>query len=491
MSRLQRLIRVLACRTGLRTGNGVRTTGDLPLTGQGTFGGFPLPDYGVYGAARVNGTPTPGTPAEPSFVGEATLPDGTAALSLVFTAAGPDGTADRRTATFPGVEPLRAASGVSDEICFKDGKLIRRIGVCTDPVPQSGLDTSYGSGYPSVGMLIGDGTTVPDAPHLLSTHWREVRSSNLIFGTDVGMAMRLGMIYVNLPRSLYRKYVKGCVGETEESGDALLPSVDPGTYRCDFFDGTSRVFTLTSPMNGVEYCRDVLAVSRSGAVLKRKTALYAFTGEEEPTVRTNYGSTGKTLFLFDKEDFDADPDGDEPLSSHFLYADTTPTKMIRNYANTPAFCDDGDLWYFYVPGVSTLADFQAYLSDLAETEEPATLVYPVAEPDEITLSSYAADTGTVSTVPLLPGITDDEAFDGEDGLTLIPAMREFLADERNAGREVRFYYVLPAAEVTETALTLPVLHAGEGSTTFTAASAEPGGVAPVSGYFTALAEDTP
>ena len=74
MSRLQRLIRVLACRTGLRTGKNVKTNGNLPLTKQGTFGGFPLSDYGFRGAAQAGLDPSPESPDPPKFVGEAILP---------------------------------------------------------------------------------------------------------------------------------------------------------------------------------------------------------------------------------------------------------------------------------------------------------------------------------------------------------------------------------------------------------------------------------
>ena len=42
--------------------------------------------------------------------------------------------------------------------------------------------------------------------------------------------------------------------------------------------------------------------------------------------------------------------------------------------------------------------------------------------------------------------------------------------------------------VTETEIGLPILHAGEGSTVFSATAAGTGGLDPVLGYFVSLAE---
>ena len=85
MSRLQRLIRILACRTGLRTGKSVETRVRFPLTKQGTFGGFALRDYGALGAVPSN-VPMPGEPSYPKFTGEAEFSDGTSGLSPGFCA---------------------------------------------------------------------------------------------------------------------------------------------------------------------------------------------------------------------------------------------------------------------------------------------------------------------------------------------------------------------------------------------------------------------
>ena len=85
MSRLRRLYTILACRTGLRTGKSVKTSGRLPLTRSGTFGKYPLPDYAVQGGARFASDPSPSSPVVPAFVGEATLPGGERGVSLVLS----------------------------------------------------------------------------------------------------------------------------------------------------------------------------------------------------------------------------------------------------------------------------------------------------------------------------------------------------------------------------------------------------------------------
>lgn len=490
MSRLQRLIRILACRTGLRTGKSVGTSGNLPLTKEGTFGGFPLLDYGVYGAVPSVGTPTPARPVFPSFVGEARFPGNVTGLSLVISTEDPAGNTDSRTVSFPGVEPLRAISGVSDELDFRTGKLIRRVGVCHDPVPYPGLADSYGSGYPSVRFAVGDGTSLDDHPHLLSTHWKDRRASDLAEGSSAGMAVKNGLLYVNLSRALYRRYVTGCVGKTAVTATLLTPSTSPGEFRCDFYDGTSRVFTLTEALDGVSGCRDVLAVSRSGAILKKNLIRRVITGTDGFTALPDYESTGETLFRAARTAWGAKGDvGTRSLCTHFTRANMTPTRMLQTYTDAPAFCEDGDYWYFHVPGQTGITGFGDFLTGKAGSGAPVVLIYPAAAPSETALTSYLADTATVGSVTVLGKITDNDAFDQEDTLTLVPAMREFLAEEREEGREVLIYYALPDADVTETDLPLPSLSAGEGATTFSVVSAQAGGLDPVTGRFTAFCEE--
>jgi len=483
----------LACRTGLRTGKSRNASGALPLTMQGTFGGFPLSDYGVSGAASASRSVSPLHPVSPIFVGEATLPGNTRGLSLAFTTSDPAGNGDAVTASFPGIEPLRAVSGVSDEISFGQGKLIRRVGVCREPVPLSGKESTFGTDNPAVTYLVGDGTTLADYPELVSTHWKDIRWDDLSDGAASGMAIRNGAFYANLPRALYRRYVTGCVGVTTVSGASTTPSVRAGEYRCDFFDGTSRIFTLPADLYGSAGCRDVLAVSRSGAILKKRTLSYSFDGTEEPTVLRNYQSTGESLFRFVKSDFVAASSGSPPTCGCFVYADMTPFEMIGEYADVPAFCEDGTYWYFYIPDKSLLAGFRSYMSERAQAGTPVVLVYEAAEPEEIALTSSRTATVTVAGVPTLDsvsgGIADDLAFDAEYHLTLVPAVLAFFDEEREAGRTVTVYYVLPAVDVTETELTLPVLHAGGGATTFSVAAAQAGGLDPAAGRFTAYGEE--
>ena len=489
MSRLRRLYTALACRTGLRTGKSVKTSGRLPLTRTGTFGKYPLPDYAVRGASYFAAEQSPSAPVVPSFVGRADLPGGESGVSLVLSTADADGVIDRFTVTFPGEEPLRSVADVYDEIVYGTGKLIRRVGVCRDPGVFPGLEVTYGTSYPSVLLLVGDGTTVADHPDLTSTHWRKLRVSELTEGIDVGMLVRNGALYANLPRALYRRYVTGATGETTVGETALSPSVQAGEYRCDFFDGASRVFTLPEGLYGCEGWRDVLAVSRSGATLKKRMLRYAFTGEEENVGDLpDYQSSGETVFVIAKSGFGADGDGVATRSAGAVYADLTPLEMVQTYPDRSAVCEDGDNWYFHVPGKQSVADFRAFLGELAQAGTPVTLVYPAAAPTETVLTSRLAETETVMTVTPLAGTVDDATFDAEATLTLVPAMREFLAEETGRGRPVEIYYALPDCDVTETVIELPTLHAGEGSTVFSATAAQTGERDPMLGHFVALAE---
>ena len=498
MSRLQRLIRVLACRTGLRTGKTVLTSGNLPLTKTGTFGGFALRDYGVKGASPT-ASPTPASPVFRKFVGEATFPDGSTGLSLVFTVTDDAGNDESATVSFPGVEPLRAVSGVSDELGFGSGKLTRRVGVCRDPTVYPGVADTHGTRYPFVRLVVGDGTTVGSYPNLLSTHWKEVRGRDITGGTAVGMGVRSGALFASLPRATYRRYVKGCVGSTdEETGEttsALLPSPAAGVYRCDFYDGTSRVFTLPDGIDGVWRQRDVIAVSRSSAILKKVLSRHAFNGTEDFTALPDYYGSGCTLFRLAKAELGGretdEDDSDEwySLCSYFaFFEETDPDDMISYCEDSPSYCEDQEYWYFYLPGVSNLTGFCGFLAEKANAGAPVTLVYPVDEPAEITLSSYLAPTETVENVTALDGISDDYAFDRADTLTLVPAMREFFDEEREAGRGIEIYYVLPLTDVTETELPLPPLTAGDGKTVFGVASARQEAHNPTVGWFGALCE---
>lgn len=489
MSRLRRLYTVLACRTGLRTGKSVERSGRFPLTRTGTFGKYPLPDYAVHGAVRYATEPSPSAPVSPAFVGAADFPGGESGISLVLSTSDSDGEIDRFTVNIPGEEPLREVSGVYDEIVYGTGILIRRVGVCSDPGVFPGLEATYGTSYPSVLLLVGDGTTVADHPDLTSTHWRKLRASELTEGIDVGMLVRNGALYANLPRALYRRYVTGATGETTVGETALSPSVPAGEYRCDFFDGASRVFTLPEGLYGCEGWRDVLAVSRSGATLKKRMLRYAFTGEEENVGDLpDYQSSGETVFVIAKSGFGADGDGVATRSAGAVYADLTPLEMVQTYPDRSAVCEDGDNWYFHVPGKQSVADFRAFLGELAQAGTPVTLVYPAAAPTETVLTSRLAETETVMTVTPLAGTVDDATFDAEATLTLVPAMREFIADESAQGRPVEIYYALPDCDVTETEIELPTLHAGEGSTTFSATAAQTGGLDPWLGRFVSLAE---
>ena len=311
-------------------------------------------------------------------------------------------------------------------------------------------------------------------------------------GDASGMAVTGGKVYANLPRATFRRYVKGCVGDVLESGNRFTPAVPPGEYRCDFFDGTSRVFTLTEGMLGNDYCRDVLAVSRDGATLKQNALLYEFTGTEDAEVLPHYEDSDLTLFRLSKSDYGADPDGYTAISSAVVYAEEmTPAEMIEEYYDEEAFCEDEDYWYFYLPGKNTLSDFRAYLGEQSRAGRAISVVYASAEPTETVLASRLAETGTVSNIPLLPAVTDDWAFDADGALTLVPAMREFLAEESANGRQVEIYYVLPTADVTETELDLPTLRSGDGATTFSVSSAQAGAIDPTAGWFTATVEDTP
>lgn len=496
MSRLQRLIRILACRTGLRTGRSVETRGRFPLTKQGTFGGFALRDYGALGAVPSN-VPMPGEPSYPKFTGEAEFSDGTSGLSLTVTVGDGAGESRDTTLSFPGVDPLRAVSGVSDELNFAGGKVIRRVGVCRDPVLLSGMPGSYGSYYPALGLLVGDGSTVGSHRNLLSSHWCEIRGRELINGDMPGMSVQSGILYVNLPRETYRRYVKGCVGETVAEGDgdaatfSSLPA--PGVYRCDFFDGTSRVVTLTERLDGIPYCADVVAVSRSGAVLQKRLLRRALTGEEPFEALTDYEGTGETIFRIEKEDLggrNTEYEIPTALCTHFVYVEyAVPEDLIWDGdGSTPTFCEDDEYWYFYLPGENSLAGFSDYLADRNAEGTPVVLVYPAASPVETPLTSYLADTATVGAVTPFPAIADDYAFDAAEDVTLIPAMGEFFSEERAAGREIEIYYVLPEHEVSETELRLPRIAAGEGATTFSVASAQAGAPDPASGWFAALCD---
>ena len=496
MSRLQRLIRILACRTGLRTGKSVETRGTLPLTKQGTFGGFSLRDYGVFGAAPSN-RPTPSAPVYPKFVGAAEFPDGTTGLSLTVTVTDATGESKDTTLTFPGVAPLRAVSGVSDELCFASGKLIRRVGVCRDPVLLHGMWDTFGSDYPALGLLVGDGSTIGEYPTLLASHWRGIRGRELLYGSTPGMNVQSGILYANLPQEIYRRYVTGCVGETTEETDgetATFSSLpDPGTFRCDFFDGTSRVVTLAERLDGIDGCRDVVAVSRSGATLRKYLLRYSFTGNESFTELRDYEESGETLFRIAKGDYGGrDYEEDFPISActYFTYAeDMTPYDMIEEFFGSSAFCEDDEYWYFYCSEASTLAGFLNYLAEKNGAGAPITLLYPAASPVDIPLTSYLADTATVGNVTPFDEIADDYAFDSADTLTLFPAMREFFDEEREAGREIEIYYVLPETDVTETELRLPTVAAGEGTTTFSVTSAQLDAQDPETGWFSALCEE--
>ena len=496
MSRLQRLIRILACRTGLRTGKKVETRGNFPLTKQGTFGGFALRDYGVLGAVPSN-IPMPGEPSYPKFTGAAEFPDGSAGLSLSVTVGDGSGESRETTLSFPGVDPLRAVSGVADELNFAGGKVIRRVGVCRDPVLLPGMRDSFGSGYPALGLLVGDGSTVGSYRNLLSSHWCEIRGRELINGDMPGMSVQSGVLYVNLPHETYRRFVKGCVGETVGEGDgdaatfSALPA--PGVYRCDFFDGTSRVVTLTERLDGIPYCADVVAVSRSGAILKKCLLRHTFTGEEPFEELPDFEETGETLFRIAKEDLggrNTEYEIPTALCTHFVYVEyAIPEDLIWDGDGcTPAFCEDDEYWYFYLPGEDSLAGFSDYLADKNAEGTPVVLVYPAESPVETPLASYLADTASVGAVTPFPAISDDYAFDAAEDVTLIPAMREFFSEERAAGREIEIYYVLPENEVGETELPLPRIAAGEGATTFSVASAQAGATEPVSGWFSALCD---
>lgn len=481
MSRLRRLYTVLACRTGLRTGKSVEKRGSFPLTRTGTFGGFALLDYSVSGAARAASNPTPEHPEAPSFVGEATLPGNQPGLALVFTVTDAAGNAERTAATFPGVEPLRAVSGVSDEIAYGSKKLTRRVGVCREPTILPGLSETYGTSYPSVGLLVGDGTTVRTYSNLLSTHWKKLRTSDFTGGSGAGYAVKSGALYVNLPRALYRRYVKGCVGNTVVS--TASPSLAPGEYRCDFFDGTSRVFTLPAGLYGGNGCRDVLAVSRTGATVRRRMLCHTFTGNETFIEESDYLESGETVFSIAKADLGADADGDS-LCAGFARADSAE-ELVDEYYGENAFAEDGEYWVFHVPGVYELSEFQDFL---AGAGTPVILVCPAAEEQTVTLVSHLADTATVAGVATAPDTGYNATFDGAADLTLAPAFAEFLDEEREKGTPVEIYYVLPSYDVTETPLDLPTLYAGEGSTILSVASAQAGTVNPTSGRFTALAE---
>ena len=494
MSRINRLLRLLSSRTDLRTGRRVSASGTLPLTVTGTFGGFPLRGYAVLGASEAANDTSPTDPKPPKFVGDAVFPGDVRGLSLVFTTEGTEGGGGSVTVTLPGVDPLRAVGTSRDELNAGTGKLIRRVGVCSDPTVGPGLESTCGTTYPTVSLKITNATTSPSYSNVLTTHWKKIRGSDLSDGTVPGMAVRGGGFYVNLPRSVFRRYVTGCAGLTEETGSALVPSVGPGIYRCDFFDGTSRVFTLPVSLEGIEdECGDVLAVSRSSATLIKNMIRIRITSTDGFTALTNYSGTGKTVFRIGKAGLGAAEEETSALSSHFFFDWMTPGELISEYESDPAFCGDEDYWYFYIPDATDLSDLGDFLSQEAQTGTPVEIVCPVGEPSVTVLTSSSASTATVGTVPTLDsvsgGVGDPYLFDLEGAYTLVPAFREFLADERAAGREIKLYYPHPTLDVTETSVTLPPLIAGYGSTTFRVSSAQNGGIDPTEGSFSVLAEE--
>ena len=309
--------------------------------------------------------------------------------------------------------------------------------------------------------------------------------------------MRSGALCVNLPRSVYRRYVTGCVGVTTERNGEAVPNVEAGEYRCDFSDGTSRVFTLSVPLHGVEEeAGDVIAVSRDSATLIRNTVCVEITSTDGFTVVSDYERTGETIFQIERSVLGGsvtdDDEGTGAFSSHFLFDWMTPEDLLSEYPSDPAFCGDGEHLYFHLPGVYDAAGLAAYLNAQRQGGTPVTVVLAASRTVTV-LSSYAAPTVSVSSVTRLDavagGTEDDRLFDLEAEYTLVPAFCAFLADERAAGRGAEIYFQLPAVDVTECEIDLPCLPAGEGSTTFTARAADPGGLDPTAGSFTALAEE--
>lgn len=496
---MNRLLRVLLSRTDLRTGKPVTASGNFPLTTAGTFGGFPLRDYGVQGAVRSTNSTTPVNPVPPVFAGETILPGGGRGLSLVLSTEGSAGGGGTVTATFPAHEPLRAVGTVRDELNYAGRKLTRRIGVCRTPTVVSAVEASAGKPYPAVVLSIGGTTTPPSLTNLLATHWTKIRGSDLTSGTVPGYAVRSGALCANLPRAVYRRYVTGSVGLTEQSDDSLIPSVGVGEYRCDFPDGTSRVFTLTYPLHGIEdESGDVLAVSRSSAKLIRNMIRHEIKADDVFYVLANYQRTGETIFQFPRAYLGGLVDEDDEygwsaICSHFLFDWMSPDELIDEYPDDPAFCGDGEYLYFHLPDVYDANGFAAYLDAQRLSGKPVTLVLPAGSMTLKTLSSYSAPTETVQSVTLLDsvsgGIVNNKIFDQASDFTIVPAFQAFLADESAAGRPAEIYFQLPSVDVSECEIDLPPLLAGEGSTTFTVRAADAGGLDPTAGSFTALAED--
>lgn len=496
---MNRLLRVLSARTDYHTGIRVSASGNFPLTVTGTFGGFPLRGYGVQGAVQTNITTTPVNPVPPVFAGETILAGGGRGLSLVLSTEGADGGGSTVTATFPTVEPLRAVGTVRDELDYAGQRVIRRIGVCRNPTVQPGPKGTAGTPYPAVTLSIGGTTTPPSLTNLLSTHWTKIRGSDLSEGTVPGYAVRSGALCANLPRAVYRRYVTGCVGETSEENERLVSNVGAGEYRCDFSDGTSRVFTLSASLDGIEdETADLIAVSRDSATLVKNIVRREILSSDDFTVLQNYKRTGETIIQIERSTLggtviEDDDEGTGAFSSHFLFDWMTPRELINEYPDDPAFCGDGENLYFHHPDVYDAADFRAYLNTQRLAGKPVTVVLPAEEQTATTLSSYAAPTASVSSVTRLDAVAggsfDDYLFDLEADYTLVPAFRSFLADESAAGRGVEIYFQLPSVDVTECAIDLPPLLAREGSTTFTARAADPGGLDPTAGTITALAEE--
>ena len=489
MSRFRDLLAALACRTQLRRGKSKTVSGSLPLTQSGSFGGFPLVGYGIKGGAQVSGTPLPTAPLEPAFVGEKIGTGGTQGLALTFTVTDAAGHTETRTLDCPSVEPLRSVSGVFDELDYASGKLIRRIGVERNPVLRVANKGSCGTNYPAVSLRIGDGTTIPTYPHILSSHWFERRKYYILNGYSVGMEVYSGSLYVNMPRAVYRRYVKGSTGKTVVQSNTLVPSTATGTYRCDLADGSSTIFDLTEPLHGVNGFRDVVAVSKTSATLIRRMAIMILHGDEDFEEEEDFAGSGESIFYMAKEDFDAEPEPATSICSHFEYADMYPEDMVFECTD-PAFCDDEDYWYFFLPGASGLSDFLSYLEDEDDGGTPVKLIYALSEPEVSTLSSSNVPTANAGNVTVIDEISDQRAFDSEAIYTLVPAMQSFMADEAAAGRPVTFYYVLPTSGVTETTLTLPSLPAGEGRTTLSVTSTSQDGIDPTEGHFTVLCDDT-
>ena len=491
---MNRLLRFLSSRTDLRTGKSASASGNLPLTVAGTFGGFPLRNYGVQGGIRTSRNTTPSDPVPPVFVGEATAPDGGRELSLTLSTVGAAGGGGTVTATFPGVGPLRALNAAADEIDFASKKLIRRVGVCRHPTVLPGIAGTYGTKYPSVTLQITDGTVEPSYSGIETTHWATAKRRDFIAGKEVGMSVQSGVFSVNLPRATYRKFVTGALGSTTSSDGELVPGVPAGEYRCDFFDGSSRVFTLPVGLDGIANGEvDLLTVSRSAATLVKKTVRREIAPTEGFTALPDHAGTGETVFRVAKASWGVkEYQGSGGTAAKFLSSHFTFVSTFAASADPTFFCD-GEYLYFHVPGAVDLAGLGTFLSLAAQGGKPVAVVGPAAAPTVTVLSSYASDGGTAAAVTLLDdvsgGIASDAAFDAAADYTLVPAFLEFIDDESAAGRDVEIYYVLPAVDVAETEIDLPPLYACEGSTTFDAVTPVVGGLDPTKGSFSAYTED--